>query len=564
MSRDSGHPGDLQLLQYADGELPPRRARRVRRHLETCWQCRTELEELEKTVGQCVRYRRNVLDPCLPSPPAPWMDIHAAFSRLDAVPGRASFLGAWLQSLRPASRYLVPAAATALVVCAVYFGWRETPSVQAAELLRKSAAAEQSRPASPRRIRIRTRSRTLTRIAGEHAAADRKGAASEAEATLEPLFRAARYDWEDPLSARAYLSWRGQLPHKQDEVSAAANRDWIVRTSTGDSELTAASLTLRRSDLHPVEGRFEFRNSEWVEMTELPNEMPAPPEVAATLPGPPAPPPPAAAPSHTVIRLAPAPGAPLELQVVAALHQVGADLGDPVEVTRTPDGIVVSGIGVASGRQQQIRAALDPLPHVTVRFSEPEAVPETAAPPDSIDAAPTAASRQFQASLERAVGGRAETERFTSQLLDLNEAAMSRAYALRRLAQRFPAEVEAALGAEDRRLLLRLAGEHAAALTQSESAIEQALIPVLSSLGGTASASPSPATGDRVWQHATEDLFQSARRVETLLGSMLDVSQRNGSNLDLPSRLLTALAQLRAGLEQYRRLLAEDPGGVGK
>jgi hypothetical protein len=45
---------------------------------------------------------------------------------------------------------------------------------------------------------------------------------------------------------------------------------------------------------------------------------------------------------------------------------------------------------------------------------------------------------------------------------------------------------------------------------------------------------------------------------------MLDVSQRNGPSLDLPSRLLTALVQLRAGLEQYRRLLSEDPGGVGK
>jgi len=354
------------------------------------------------------------------------------------------------------------------------------------------------------------------------------------------------------------------LPHKQDEVSAAADRNWIIRTSTGDSELTAASLTLRRSDLHPVEGRFEFRNSEWVEMTELPAETPAPPEVAATLPGPPALPPPVAAPSRTGAKLTPVPGAALELQVVAALHRVGADLGDPVEMTLTPEGIVVSGIGVAAGRQQQIRAALDPLPNVTVRFSEPEAAPNTAAPPDFIDAAPTAASRQFQASLEHALGGRAEAERFSSQLLDLNEAAMARAYALCRLAQRFPAEVETGLDAENRGLLFRLAGEHAAAFAQSESAIEQALIPVLSSLGGTAAPLPPLAAGDRVWQHATEDLFQSARRVETLLGSMLDVSQRNGSNLDLPSRLLTALAQLRAGLEQYRRLLAEDPGGVGK
>ena len=71
--------------------MPQREAHRIRQHLETCWQCRTELDEMAKTIGECVRYRQNVLQLHLPSPPAPWMDIHAAFSRYDAAPGRVSF-----------------------------------------------------------------------------------------------------------------------------------------------------------------------------------------------------------------------------------------------------------------------------------------------------------------------------------------------------------------------------------------------------------------------------------------------------------------------------------------
>ena len=40
------HPEKDLLLPYLDGELSTRQARRVRRHVEACWECRGELEEL--------------------------------------------------------------------------------------------------------------------------------------------------------------------------------------------------------------------------------------------------------------------------------------------------------------------------------------------------------------------------------------------------------------------------------------------------------------------------------------------------------------------------------------
>ena len=45
------HPEEDLLLRYLDGELPHRKARRLRKHLEACWQCRAEVEQLETTVG---------------------------------------------------------------------------------------------------------------------------------------------------------------------------------------------------------------------------------------------------------------------------------------------------------------------------------------------------------------------------------------------------------------------------------------------------------------------------------------------------------------------------------
>ena len=66
------HPEDGLLLRYIDGELPARKMRQVARHLEACWQCRTEIEEFEGTVADCVRYRKNVLAEHLSAPPNPW------------------------------------------------------------------------------------------------------------------------------------------------------------------------------------------------------------------------------------------------------------------------------------------------------------------------------------------------------------------------------------------------------------------------------------------------------------------------------------------------------------
>src|SRR4029077_11378287 len=78
------HLEDEQLLRYADGESPARDAAAIRSHLEACWQCREQLEELQNTVGECVRYRKNVLQRHLPPPPAPWADIYRGFGKIDA------------------------------------------------------------------------------------------------------------------------------------------------------------------------------------------------------------------------------------------------------------------------------------------------------------------------------------------------------------------------------------------------------------------------------------------------------------------------------------------------
>jgi len=517
-------------------------------HLEACWECRAELEDLQNTVSECVRYRKNVLARHLPPPPAPWADIYRGFAKIDAQLDEAGFwrraARAFETPLRHASQW-APVAVALIVTCLILYRFRQTPSVQAAELLRKAIAAADSSPGKPRRIRIRTRDHSLSRLAGAEAKLASSSANADAFRSLQAIFRSAHYDWNHPLSAKSYQAWRDQLPDKRDEVIEERGA-YLIRTNTVSGELAAATLKIRMTDLLPVEERLEFRNQEWVEITELGGiAVPAPVEIAAA----------AGSPASARRHAPPAASVPSssatisdELRVLAALHQVGADLGDPIEVSRMGGEILVTGVGIAPQRQREIHDALGSQPGVVVRFSDsaPASVePQTEAPADSTVSVEI---QQLQARLAERIGGREYFSQLAAQVLDLSEPMMSRVYALRRLAERFPAEAESELSAQDRRILRGLQREHTEALRRHTAEMERLLKPVL------APAQPDAVISSDVWQRATEELFQSARRVEKLLAVIFGAAAGEPSGEQLPSQLSLSLAQLRARLQAYERI----------
>ena len=74
----------------------------------------------------------------------------------------------------------MPVAAVLALGAFLYHELRETPAVQAAQLLRKAAAAEDARPRAARRIQIRTRQHKLTRVVGGDGGGGRHGIARTA------------------------------------------------------------------------------------------------------------------------------------------------------------------------------------------------------------------------------------------------------------------------------------------------------------------------------------------------------------------------------------------------
>ena len=546
----SQHLEDGLALRYLDGELPARKARQVRKHLEACWQCRAEMEDLQTTVADCMRYRKQVLATQLPEPPNAWADLSRGFDRIDVEMAAEPF---WkrLTHFPPSLMWSAASVAVAVLVCFAYYQLRETPSVQAAVLLKRAIAAEQARPAGPRRVHIRTGKPTSAVV----------------------LFAAAHYDSADPLSARSFSTWRAQLPEKRDEIENAASCSvgqagrplgtpvqgcYLLRTSTTTGDVASASLTLRTADLLPIEGRLEFRDRNWIEFTDL-SEVPdlhdgSPVASLGELPVRPAVPsrPAAIAPGETA-------SISDELQVLSALHGIGADLGDPVEVKLSNGHVEVSGVGVSAERQRQIHRALDSMAHVEVAFSDPGAAPApvqaTAPERAPVFSAPSSATTKLQTRLEQQLGGRAEMERFSSRVLDWNEAAMARAYALRALAQRFSQDQQSAMTPDDRRVLRQMAREHISALQAHITGMEAALTPILSALGAAAPPPPQPPAFTS-WQAGAEQVFRSSRRVELLLSTVLGVTSGEKPSADLPTNLLSALADLRVNLDQCNSLLA--------
>jgi anti-sigma factor RsiW len=548
------HPEEEQLLRYLDGELPVQAAGEVRSHLEACWQCRAALEELQDVVSQCVHYRKNVLQRHLPTPPAPWVDIYRHFDEIDASLEPALFrrITRLLKSpFDTGAKKWALAAVALLVVLGLFYRYRQTPSVQAAELLRQAVATANAHPNQPRRIQIRTRNRRLTRPA---VATQPAGFGTADADVLQAMFQRANYSWTDPLSAQSFQSWRNQLADKRDQV-IEENQTYQIETSSSTSELRQATLKLRAADLRPVEERLEFSNQEWVEITEVPDDAVPPAPIGAGADARRAAGSPTAPPSETsnaVVTSAPEASAADELQVIAALHDVGADLGDPVEVSRSGSEVVVSGTGLAPARQQEIKNALGSKAHVVVRFSDspPATAPDQPVAPND---APAGDVRQLQARLAEQLGGRANLEQLSAQVLDSSESLMARAYALRRLAEQFPLAAEQELNASDRQLLARLRGEHSTALRRQVTEIDRELQPILAMVPGDPGSAPNSGNPTEPWQAATEDLFQSARKLDKLVGVMFGAAPSETSVGQLPVQLKTGLAQLHARLDIYER-----------
>ncbi|HLG97919.1 MAG TPA: zf-HC2 domain-containing protein [Bryobacteraceae bacterium] len=545
----TSHPDAECLIQYADGELPSREAAQVRTHLEACWRCRAEVEDIQETINDYVRYEQTALD-APPDPPAPWDSFSMRLDRLVAKQQTRWNLR-WtrlINAVLPNRRVLASALAAAGIIVFAVIELNHPPAVNAAQLLERASEGE-ARVAYRPRLRIRTRTYTFVRPAIIGAS---RGADTAMEEQLRSLFVEAKYSWDNPLSARSFAAWRAALPERHDEVVLSGSGDaavYQVRTSTRSNSLQEATVNLRSKDLGIVSGTFRFRSSEWVEMTALPDE-PTPSSEEAN-----------AKTTETASTLKPPDQRSLrksvkaaeELRVIAAIHSAGADLGEQIELDHDDGGnLVLTATGLGPERRAALQNSLSALP-VSVRFRDPHVdLSKPSEPQDTRRSPNREDTDSLQLRLQEALGGATGLARFTDQVLDITEAMMVHVHDLRKLAVRFSPGVEAGFGRDDRLILDRLRDDHVTVVVAKASELQNLLEPLLRSLRAADSVVVETIPKSPTWQDATETLFASARQLDDAVTRLLAGGGPDHTG-DLVIQVEQAVKQMQATVDWYRR-----------
>jgi hypothetical protein len=307
------------------------------------------------------------------------------------------------------------------------------------------------------------------------------------------MFLAGHFNWQDPLSARSFAEWREQLPEKEDRVRTA-DSTYEIRTSTASGILKEAVLILRAGDLQPISETLQF-GDQTVEISAEASESVSGDKGWEMGDG-------GRRSRPSPISHPPSPAQ--ELRVIAALHAIGADLGEPLQISRRDGVLAVEAVGLTPAREQQVRDAVSGIPGVTFRVDQSEATP-VSAPGGRI-----AASAGVRSRLEETLG-----EDGINRILDASEAVMARVFAIRGLSRRFPQTAEALLADADRGVLATIRGEHVLALRANLRNLESALAPLLPKLPA---AELAPAAD---WQTRAARLFAAAQQVDHLLNRIL-------------------------------------------
>ncbi len=618
------HLTDKELLLYADGEMAGKERNHVRAHLEACWSCRARLDDLHSTIKEIVEFRNHVLLPMVPTPPKHWDGLDPRLSELEKTIGGKSvtqWVGDLLRSGALTPRYAVFATFVLLVLGGLI--WLPSqPLVSANEFLARTQAAQSGElktvasPVVHQRLRVRRKVTGSSREASadydcwkdhSHGRFRQTGSSEEVLAELQHVYQTNGLDWQAPLSAVVYARWREALPAKQDfviqdysatHVDSDRGPELLALTTSAGSEagkksrramlegdrITKAQLVVRAADWHPVEERFWLSDREY-EIAEVQYRvLPLSQVEASIFAEPPAPAKPAEAPRPLLTAKSEPPTpdpAETEMAVRYNLHQLNADLGEPIEISQRPQGkVVVRAINVAPELQAKLEKQLASIPNISVKVGD--GTPACGAGCASSTPPPLIvipAVNPNEKRLEEIFGDAQAEESFTQEVLVVSGDALSRAFALRALAFRYPPEKEAGLTPNAKTQLREMLDDHVAALSEHSIRLQGLLRPLLEALskkelsesgaqnavsGGAVPQSGSPAPGDQRlarlaggWQSTTLELFAASQKTDRMVKSLLTRTNAVIPAEEAVPELRRALAEQQKDLERYRILLEQ-------
>jgi hypothetical protein len=183
-----------------------------------------------------------------------------------------------------------------------------------------------------------------------------------------------------------------------------------------------------------------------------------------------------------------------EMAVRYGLHQLDADLGEPLEIRQGTNGEIQLDASEASPRLQALlKEKFSSLPNTKLELSKGassdcESCPVPAGagqenPSPPITVTPVVNINEMR--LEQIFGDARAQESFTREVLSLSGDVLSHCFALRNLAIRYPASVESGLTPVARKELQEMVDDHFAMLGEGFSHLQGLLRPLLEALSGS-------------------------------------------------------------------------------
>jgi hypothetical protein len=529
-----GHPDENQLLLALERELPPDDAIRVEKHLGNCWSCRARYDEMQRGILVFVEYREKRYLPMAPVPP----DDTAGFrDRLRNFIDESSPVGLLTRiwrglfgfvALRGQVKWVgAVAAAMAGVIFWVYV--ISSPAVISASELLTRAVAAQNPPvsAAPGGRRHVVHQKMQIRSGNQAVVRDFQWTQGSPISQAEWNGQSDPLSWRAPMTAEGFAGWRDSLGQKKDTVKRAGGL-LTLDTATGQGAITDAWIVVRAGDFHPVEQHLRFANDQRLDFVELAFQVDDKPQPAAEplsaiavaqAPSRPAgvPPPP----SLTGLPQADLDEVELQLRYTLFVHKW--DLDEDLVIGRGPGQVTLTGIVSSPEREQDMRATLSALPSVRFSADLPASAGNQAAKPVQA-IAPQDQAPLLKAVLERTFVSRDERLAFENGCLADSDAALSHAWALKRLADRYSETEEQRLNPDSDQKLREMLRAHLQELGHGN----DGLGPLLALLPPSDTGIPTIPAG---WRARIVALFSAVQQQDRLTSGLVVGSQTNGQNL---------------------------------
>ena len=523
-----GHPDEDQLLLALERELPAEDATRVEQHLGSCWSCRARFDEMQRGILAFVEYREKRY---LPSLPAPSGDSSGFRGRLRTYMEEVStprlHTRIWRKLITlfglPSQLKWVSAVAMAMVLVIFWVEVLVNPRiVSASELLTRAVAAQNPQASSgkntPRRI---VRQKVQIRSGKQSVVRDFEWNVGSPVRQAEWRMQPDPLSWDSPLTAEGFELWRNSLAQKKEDKVTRSGSLLMLDTATSQSFIKEARIVVRAHDFHPVAQYLRFTDDRQLDLTELSFQILDEPQRTLQ------PMSQAMAPLKSS-RVAPA--SPLstpvdldetELQLRYMLFTHKWDLGEDLVIGRSGGQVTLSGVVSSGERESAMQDTLGKLPNVQLALNRPSGS-LTQNPSSSVATTkPEAAVSSLpllKELLETTFTSREERLAFVDRCLADSDTALSHAWALKRLVERYSEAEERLLNPKSDARLHEMLRAHLQELERANSG----LAPLLKLLPASNTGEAAMATN---WRDRILSLFAAVQKQDRLVASLIVNSQ---------------------------------------